>query len=119
MCIVGCNSNEGGAAAAAPAAGDGAGSGRDAGSACVECCAVFSIQSETVLAVPAPRSRAKLGIGERVRLQTVPPTDVTWTLVDDDPHHAKGQLDTAGGHETTYTAGPRAHGVTIKAERSC
>ena len=123
MCLFGCNSNSGGNASTPPAAsgsGSGSGSGtagRDAGSACVSCCPVFVVRSETVARQPADRARTSVGIGEEVRLSTDPSTSVTWTIAGDDGH--MGTLSNASGATTTYTACDRAKGVTINAVRSC
>ena len=123
MCLFGCNSNSGGSASTPPAAsgsGSGSGSGtvgRDAGSACVSCCPVFVVRSQTVAIQPADRTRTDIGIGEEVRLSTDPSTSVTWTIAGDDGQ--MGALSSASGATTTYTACDRGKGVTINAVRSC
>ena len=118
MCLFGCNSNSGGAAANPPAnTATTSGSATPAGSACINCCPSFVIRSQTVATQPADRTRQRLGIGEEVRLTTDPSTAATWTVVGDNGD--MGTFSTASGTVTVYTACDRSKSITVRAVSAC
>jgi peptidoglycan hydrolase-like protein with peptidoglycan-binding domain len=66
-----------------------------------------TITSETVVADPAPRTRTKIGVGERVNL-THAPGAAAWT-------RTAGSLSVANGDRTVLTAPDTAQAVTVTA----